>query len=97
MRFRSHPWERMGNYIYGSDADNLEHAINEALAVIKPGMTDLDKALALHDYLVLHIAYAYKDYIKWQPGRKCIQYIWCSAGRKSLCARGMRMHIIFFE
>lgn len=52
-----------GNYIYGSDADNLEHAIDEALAVIKPGMTDLDKALALHDYLVLHIAYAYKDYI----------------------------------
>lgn len=57
-----------GNYIYGSDADNLEHAINEALAVIKPGMTDLDKALALHDYLVLHIAYAYKDYINGSLG-----------------------------
>lgn len=57
-----------GNYIYGSDADNLEHAIDEALAVIKPGMTDLDKALALHDYLVLHIAYAYKDYINGSLG-----------------------------
>ena len=32
-----------GNYIYGSDADNLEHAIDEALGSDQTQMTDLIK------------------------------------------------------
>ena len=59
---------KSGSYIYGSDTDNMEDAVDEALAVIKPGMSDLDKVLALHDYLVLHTAYAYRDYLNGMLG-----------------------------
>ena len=59
---------KSGSYIYGSDTDNMEDAVDEALAVVKPGMSDLDKVLALHDYLVLHTAYAYRDYLNGMLG-----------------------------
>ena len=39
------------------DAPRYEAAVKEALAVLRPGMTDFDKALALHDYLAAHCAY----------------------------------------
>lgn len=35
----------------------FDAAMAQALAVVEPGMTDLEKVLALHDYLVLHCAY----------------------------------------
>ena len=34
-----------------------EAAVQEALSVLRPGMTDFDKALALHDYLAAHCDY----------------------------------------
>ncbi len=35
----------------------FQRAVQEALAALVPGMSDLQKALTLHDYLALHIAY----------------------------------------
>ncbi|MCQ6562448.1 S-layer homology domain-containing protein [Paenibacillus mendelii] len=32
--------------------------------IIKPGMSDYEKELAIHDYLVLHVAYDYDNYSK---------------------------------
>ena len=34
-----------------------EDAVAQALSVLRPGMTDFDKALALHDWLAVHCAY----------------------------------------
>ncbi len=41
----------------------FEAAVQKALSVVYPGMSDLQKALALHDYLTQHIAYDYADYL----------------------------------
>ncbi|MCI9175809.1 MAG: hypothetical protein HFH49_12865 [Lachnospiraceae bacterium] len=52
---------------YSDTIDNIEvqkadfdQAINQALAWTDPGMTDLEKALAVHDYLVLECEYDYE-------------------------------------
>lgn len=38
--------------------------MQEAISCVKEGMTDVEKALALHDYLALNCAYAYKEYLE---------------------------------
>lgn len=38
-------------------------AKDKAMAVVKAGMTDIEKLLALHDYLVLNCEYDYDDYL----------------------------------
>lgn len=40
-----------------ADTARYEAAVEQALTVLQPGMTDFDKALALHDYLADHCAY----------------------------------------
>lgn len=40
-------------YINGYDDELFQTAVEEALLVIEPGMTDLEKAIALHDYIIL--------------------------------------------
>ena len=49
----------MGKTIHG--ASSVEEGTEQALAVIQPGMSDLEKALALHDYLILNTEYAYDE------------------------------------
>ena len=46
---------------YYADRDSalFEQAVEDALLVIEPGMTDLEKAIALHDYIILNTAYDY--------------------------------------
>ena len=39
------------------DREAYEAAVSQALTVLRPGMTDFDKALALHDWLAAHCAY----------------------------------------
>lgn len=39
------------------DRETYEAAVSRALAVLRPGMTDFDKALALHDWLAAHCSY----------------------------------------
>ncbi|MWC30809.1 S-layer homology domain-containing protein [Paenibacillus sp. MMS18-CY102] len=41
-----------------------QEAVRVNAAIIKPGMTDFEKELAIHDYLVLHTAYDYDNYLK---------------------------------
>ena len=43
----------------------FEAAIRKALTAVLPGMSDLQKALVLHDYLTQHIAY---DYLNFMAG-----------------------------
>ncbi len=40
----------------------FEQAVGEGLAQLLPGMSDLQKALVLHDWLALHIVYDYDNY-----------------------------------
>ena len=40
-----------------ADRETYEAAVSRALAVLRPGMTDFDKALVLHDWLAAHCAY----------------------------------------
>lgn len=48
----------------GTEA-KLEAAVKEALSVIDPDMSELEKALALHDYLVLNAEYNYDGYLNY--------------------------------
>lgn len=54
-------------YLYSrSETENIkieyEKAVSEALSCVSDKMSDLEKALAIHDYLVLHMIYNYDDY-----------------------------------
>ena len=40
-----------------ADRETYEAAVSRALAVLRPGMTDFDKALVLHDWLAAHCSY----------------------------------------
>lgn len=50
-------------YYEGYNEQQFEIEVENALSVIEPGMTDLEKAIALHDYLVLNCAYDYDNYL----------------------------------
>lgn len=50
------------------DDDAFQKAAQEALAVVKPGMSDLEKAVVLHDYLALHCEYDKENFDKEQEG-----------------------------
>ena len=45
------------NDLLDTDSAQFEDAVTEALTVVDESMSDLEKALALHDYLALHVAY----------------------------------------
>lgn len=45
------------NDLLQTDEAEFYDAVAEALSVVDTSMSDLEKALALHDYLVLHVAY----------------------------------------
>lgn len=47
--------------VFGSSS--LEEATKKALAVVKPEMSDLEKALVLHDYIALNTEYDYQGYL----------------------------------
>lgn len=45
------------------DKKAFDDAVEQALSVIEPEMTNLEKAIALHDYLALNCAYDYQNYL----------------------------------
>lgn len=45
-----------------TDDEAFDRAVNEALAEVTPQMTDLEKIVVLHDYLVLHTEYDFDGY-----------------------------------
>lgn len=50
-------------YNEGFDDVAFDQAVKEALSVVKEGMTDLEKAIALHEYIVLNCEYDYENYL----------------------------------
>ncbi|MDE6608639.1 MAG: InlB B-repeat-containing protein, partial [Lachnospiraceae bacterium] len=50
-------------YSDGFDDAAFDQAVKEALSVVKDGMTDLEKAIALHEYIVLNCEYDYENYL----------------------------------
>ena len=50
-------------YSNAYDDSAFQKAEKEALTVIKTGMTDLEKAIALHDYLAINCEYDYENYL----------------------------------
>lgn len=50
-------------YINGLDESAFQTGLKRALAVVQPDMTDLEKAIALHDYLVINCEYDYASYL----------------------------------
>lgn len=50
-------------YMEGFDDAAFDRSVKEALSVVKEGMTDLEKAIALHEYIVLNCAYDYENYV----------------------------------
>lgn len=51
------------SYNTGYDDDAFQTEAAKALAVLQDGMSDVEKAVALHDYLAIHCSYAYADYL----------------------------------
>lgn len=50
---------------YGTASTSAyEQEVKKALAKIQPGMTKLDKIIAMHDFLCLNVAYDYENYLK---------------------------------
>ncbi|MDQ0194141.1 S-layer homology domain-containing protein [Paenibacillus wynnii] len=41
-----------------------EESARVAADIIKPGMSDMEKEIAIHDYIILHTAYDYDNYLK---------------------------------
>lgn len=50
-------------YLTGLDDAAFQKGLNDALAVVEPWMSDLEKAVALHDYLVINCEYDYDNYL----------------------------------
>lgn len=46
------------------DDEIFQQGVHEALLAVKPGMTELEKAIALHDYLALNCEYDKENYDK---------------------------------
>lgn len=42
-----------------SSSNAMQKAVDDILAQVKPGMSDVEKILAVHDYIVLHYEYDY--------------------------------------
>ncbi len=45
------------------DSAAFNRAVEDALSIIDDGMTDLEKAIALHEYLILNCEYDYANYL----------------------------------
>lgn len=50
-------------YLDGFDDAAFQKATAEALSILTEDMTDLEKAIALHDYIVLNCEYDYENYL----------------------------------
>ncbi len=50
--------------LYASNDAAMEAVISEALSYVKPGMSELEKVLVLHDWLSAHCDYDYINYLK---------------------------------
>lgn len=50
------------NYLQ-ADWQAYDEKIEQAVALVTPGMTDEEKALVLHDFLAQNCAYAYREYL----------------------------------
>lgn len=50
-------------YINNLDDDAFQTGLKKALSVVRDDMTDLEKAIALHDYLVINCEYDYANYL----------------------------------
>lgn len=50
-------------YVDGFDDAAFQKAAEEALSILTEDMTDLEKAIALHDYIVLNCEYDYENYL----------------------------------
>ncbi len=46
-----------------AEKQEFSRKLNEAAALVTPDMTEEEKALVLHDYLVQHCAYAYQEFM----------------------------------
>ncbi len=46
-----------------ADAVKWQQSVDAAMATVKPGMSDLQKAIVLHDYLVVNCEYDYENYV----------------------------------
>ena len=63
----------------------FEAAVQKALTAVHPGMNDLQKALALHDWLTQHIAYDYADYMAGTAAEKAYTAYGALVEGKAVC------------
>ena len=75
-------------FTYRKDSVNkptFEEAVNRALAVTSPSMSDYEKALAIHDYLVLHCEY-YENYLAGKLPSSVYTAEGCLVNAKAVCS-----------
>lgn len=82
-----------GGYIYelkvsyetGFDDSLFEPAVEKALACVTEDMTDLEKAIALHDYLVVTCEYDYDNYLSQTIPRASYTSYGPLVNKKAVC------------
>lgn len=72
-------------YIDGMDDAAFQAGLADALAVVEPGMTDLEKAVALHDYIVLNCEYDYDNYLNGSIPRRSYSAYGVLADQTAVC------------
>ena len=69
-----------------TDDKAFDRAVNEALAEVTPQMTDLEKIVVLHDYLVLHTEYDFEGYTSGNLSEESFSAYGVFVKKKAVCS-----------
>lgn len=72
-------------YISGLDDAAFQSGLNSALASVDSGMTDLEKAIALHDYLAVNCEYDYDNYLSGSMPQTSFSAYGALVNRMAVC------------
>lgn len=72
-------------YIDGLDDAAFQSGLNAALASVDSGMTDIEKAIALHDYLAVNCEYDYENYLSGSMPQTSFSAYGALVNRTAVC------------
>ncbi len=72
-------------YTSGYDDDAFQAMLQDALSVVDNSMSELEKAIALHDYIVVNCEYDYENYLANKLPREVYSAYGVLVDRKAVC------------
>ena len=73
------------NYLSGFDDNTFWVMVEDALSTVDDNMSDLEKAIALHDYIVINCEYDYENYLANKLPREVYSAYGVFVNRKAVC------------